>query len=110
MEKKQNVLILALCSLLFVPLFATEPIDDVYYWPSQETKAVKSAEVKSAEVKSVEVRVKSVEVRVTSEEVRAKSEEAQAVKSEEVKSEEAPATNTIEYVNVQDTTVTIKVK
>lgn len=91
MEKKQNVLILALCSLLFVPLFATEPIDDVYYWPSQETKAVKSAEVKSAKVKS--------------EEVRATSEEAQAVKSEE-----APATNTIEYVNVQDTTVTIKVK
>lgn len=91
MEKKQNVLILALCSLLFVPLFATEPIDDVYYWPSQETKAVKSAEVKS-------------------EEVRATSEEAQAVKSEEVKSEEAPATNAIEYVNVQDTTVTIKVK
>lgn len=98
MEKKQNVLILALCSLLFVPLFATEPIDDVYYWPSQETKAVKSAEVKSEEV------------RVKSEEVRATSEEAQAVKNEEVKSEEAPATNTIEYVNVQDTTVTIKVK
>ena len=67
-------------------LCATEPIDDVYYWP----------EVKSQKAE-----------KAVSQEPAAAEPEQQKVESQET-SEHEPLQ--VEYVNVQDTTVTIRVK
>lgn len=60
------------------------PIDDAYYWPENEPKAAKSSPATTTE-----------------------STAPTAMPIDEFAS---PAPSSIEYVNVQDTTVTIKIK
>ena len=62
----------------------TIPIDDAYYWPENEPKAAKSSPATTTE-----------------------STAPTAMPIDEFAS---PAPSSIEYVNVQDTTVTIKIK
>ena len=73
---------------LSTQLYATEPIDDVYYWSALEQPAVSTPEQTSQQ---------------PAESAKPKEE------SVTVKTEPQPTTN-VEYVNVQDTTVTIKIK
>ena len=72
-------------------LCATEPIDDVYYWP--EVKSQKAAKTETEESSAPE----------------ALKVERQESKTESQKASE-PEPLQVEYVNVQDTTVTIRVK
>jgi hypothetical protein len=63
------------------------PIDDTYYWPENEPKAAKASSTSQAS-----------------------PAEVTAPTAMPINEIAAPAASSIEYLNVQDTTVTIKIK
>ena len=75
-------------------VLAQEPIDDVYYWPTAETQQVKQTTQTKSETPAIQPSATAPTL----------SEEAVTPV------EETPKTDQIEYVNVQDTTVTIRIK
>ena len=87
--KRSNRLLAAVLTAVAVSLASCQttnsiPIDDAYYWPENEPKAAKSSPATTTE-----------------------STAPTAMPIDEFAS---PAPSSIEYVNVQDTTVTIKIK
>ncbi len=86
--KKGLIILLAIIGMGAV--CATEPIDDVYYWPAVQTQQ--------------EAKVKNPEPQVQSQEQTERLPDA-------TQQTTAPENETkVEFVNVQDTTVTVKIK
>ena len=89
MEKKRYILVFCLLSFsaaVFSPVAATPPMDDAYYWPEVVGDYVQFPPADSENVQPADT----------------------------VANNQRPTTNDqlpiIEYTNVQDTTVTVKIK
>ena len=86
-------------------LSATEPIDDVYYWPEVQvanTKKAEKATTSTAATTAQPAAEKTVE----------KTTEAQsleAVLESETAAKESAEPQKVEFVNIQDTVVTIRI-
>lgn len=89
MTKKRYILVFCLFVLHLSPSLATPPLDDVYYWPGWEQTA---STFPPADSEAEPIMVE---------------ETAEPVEEQTVEAEQAEPV--IEYTNVQDTTVTIRI-
>ena len=98
MSNRTAIWLLALAALLCMPFMtqAEPPVDDVYYWPdAYRTPVTTNSTGKTSSTTSTTSTSKTPSSTTTT------TPAAAAVKADTMK---------VEYVNVQDTTVTIRVK
>lgn len=86
-------------------LFATEPIDDVYYWPEVQvanTKKAEKATTSTAATTAQPAAEKTVEKTTD-------AQSLEAVLESETAAKESTEPQKVEFVNIQDTVVTIRI-
>ena len=103
MSNRTAIWLLALAVLLCVPFMtqAEPPVDDVYYWPDAYRTPVSTSSTSSSSKTSSTVKTPSTTSYTGSTTTTTTTPAPAAVKADTMK---------VEYVNVQDTTVTIRVK
>jgi hypothetical protein len=90
MKNRYSIVVLALCMLFIVPVFADSPyIDDAYYWDDGRHVHVEST-----------TPVQTAQATPT---------ESASTSENQSSAQETPAPVDIQYVNVQDTTITVKI-
>lgn len=96
MKINRAIIVLALAGV--GTLFATEPIDDVYYWPE-----VQKVNTQKAEKLNASAQTKAAE-NVS------QAQPMQAVIASETPAKESVEPQKVEFVNIQDTVVTVRIK